>query len=155
MPALHRILNCTFGHQPFLIRWVLMGILLSISLGILMGSLGCTPGSPSSPWARQLALVSKEAEQCPFPVRFRDIVTNHVAQVYPGDHVQRNIVVRPPTNQVVTVQGQELTGHVGQVRFSLKDEQEQAYKAVEYCYLLRDGEVLAFEDAREATWCRP
>ncbi|WP_045223080.1 hypothetical protein [Desulfonatronum thioautotrophicum] len=155
MPVIYRAMNCLLGHQACVSRWVLMGILLSTSLGIFLGSLGCAPGSSTSPWSRQSAMVSQETEECPFPLRFRDIVTNHVTTVYPDDHVQRNIVVRPPSNRVVTVQGQELMGHVGRVRFSLKDEQEQAYKAVEYCYLLRDGEVLAFEDAREATWCRP
>ena len=118
-----------------------------------MASLGCAPGKEYRPWSDQVAMASETSEHCPFPFRFRDIVIEHMSNVYPGDRIQRNIVVRPPVGRMVSIQGDRFAGYVGRVRFHLKDAERQTFEAVEYCYVLRDGSVRAFEDAREAVWC--
>lgn len=130
-------------------------LLLSILSGVLAG---CTPVQsgplPGSPH-HSLAADPEYADPGPFPSAFRDVVIEHIADIYPGDRVLRNIVVRPPSRGVVPVLEAHMAGFVGLVRMSLKDEEQQAYVPVEYCYFLREGRVLAFADAREAEWCVP
>ena len=134
---------------------VSVSVLLSFLLG---GLLGCAPaqlGSQSGKRHASLTADPEHADPGPFPTTFRDIVIEHIADVYPGDRVLRNIVVRPPMEGVAPVQGVNLAGFVGLVRMSLKDAERQAYVPVEYCYFLREERVLAFADAREAEWCVP
>lgn len=129
----------------------IVSVLMTFLLG---GLLGCAPAQTGARLAT-LAADPEHAEPGPFPTAFRDIVIEHIADVYPGDKVLRNIVVRPPVEGVAPVQGVHQAGFVGLVRMSLRDDQRQAYVPVEYCYFLREGRVLAFIDEREAEWCAP
>ncbi len=143
---------------------VSVSILLSILLG---GLLACAPGtkpesqpesqpgSQSGPHHVSLTATPEHADPGPFPMAFRDIVIEYIADTYPGDRVLRNIVVQPPSEGVASVQEVNMAGFVGLVRMSLKDEEQQAYVPVEYCYFLREERVLAFADAREVEWCTP
>ena len=132
---------------------------LSLLLTILLWGLpGCAPTQPGSQSGTQYAPLTADpehAEPGPFPTAFRDLVIEHIADTYPGDRVLRNIVVRPPFAGVAPVQGVHLAGFIGSVRMSLKDDERQAYVPVEYCYFLREEQVLAFADARDAGWCTP
>ena len=128
-----------------------VSVLMTFLLG---GLLGCAPAQTGARYAT-LAADPEHGDPGPFPTAFRDIVIEHIADVYPGDKVLRNIVVRPPVAGVAPVQGVYQAGFVGLVRMSLKDDQKQAYVPVEYCYFLREGRVLVFIDEREAQWCAP
>lgn len=94
-----------------------------------------------------------DLEPGPFPVRFRDMVMEHIFETYPGDQVLRNIVVHPPLFGVAQVGDKELAGYTGQARFRLKDLEKQAYVPVVYCYFISKEKVVFFEDEREADWC--
>ncbi|WP_031386185.1 hypothetical protein [Desulfonatronum thiodismutans] len=139
---------------------VSVSVLLCI---LLAGLLACAPGtkpesqpgSQSGPRHVSLAAAPEHADPGPFPMAFRDIVIEHIADTYSGDRVLRNIVVQPPSEGVASVQEVNMAGFVGLVRMSLKDEERQAYVPVEYCYFLREEQVLAFADAREVEWCKP
>jgi len=137
---------------------------ISVVLSILLGGLlACNPGtrhglqsgSQSGPRHVSLIAAPEYADPGAFPMAFRDIVIEHIADTYPGDRVLRNIVVQPPSEGVAPVQEVNMAGFVGLVRMNLKDEKRQAYVPVEYCYFLREERVLAFVDAREAEWCTP
>lgn len=124
--------------------------ILCIVLIFWVATTACNP-IPQAPGAGSAGI--QEQECGPFPVRFRDTVMNHVFATYPGDRVLRNVVVRPPSVGLLPINGEDMAGYVGRVRFSLKSEEQQAYIPVTYCYFLRNDAVLAFEDAREANWC--
>lgn len=127
-------------------RTTLMLLLLLCFTLLLATVAGCAgkSGSQAGP---------EGEESGPYPIEFRDIVLKHINATFPSGHVQRNIVVRPPTAAWVAIDGQRLAGHVGHVDFSLKDEKRQQFQRVTFCYFLLKDTVLAFEDMDQAAWC--
>ncbi|GAB6059561.1 hypothetical protein [Desulfonatronum parangueonense] len=128
---------------PF--RGILFGIIILSAI-----AMACVPGQQRSATG---STVVQDVDCGPFPVRFRDVVMDHVFEIYPGDLVLRNVVVHPPSVGLLPMDGENVPGYVGQVRFSLKSEEHQSYLPVTYCYFLREDRVLAFEDAQKAEWC--
>jgi hypothetical protein len=124
----------------FRLRFMLLGITVLLTV---LTACGCA----------QRNMTGTDQNCGPYPVHFRDIVMDHVFLTFPGDQVMRNIVVRPPSPGLLNLDGENVPGYVGRVRFSLKDEQHQTYRPVTYCFFLRGDTVAAFEDAREAKWC--
>ncbi len=120
---------------------LMLGIVLAVALLLACG------GKPNTGSGLQ------EGAFGPYPVDFRDVVQGHVAKTYPRGQVLRNVIVRPPSAGWMTHEGQRLAGHVGQVDFSLRDQERQTFRRVTYCYFLHDGAVLFFEDQEQAAWC--
>ncbi|HDQ40153.1 MAG TPA: hypothetical protein ENN39_03900 [Desulfonatronum sp.] len=124
-------------------------IVLLVGIMLTMAAFQACGGGPGAQTG------SLEGAFGPYPVEFREIVQNHVAATYPGGQVLRNVIVRPPSTGWVLHDGQMLAGHVGQVDFSLKDQEQQTFRRVTFCYFLYQEAVLMFEEQEQAEWCSP
>lgn len=123
------------------------GIALMVCIILAMAMIQSCGGRPGAQAGPQDGVFGS------YPVGFRDIVQGHIAAAYPSGQVQRNVVVRPPSAGWLARDGQKLAGHFGQVQFSLKDQEQQTFRRVTYCYFLFEDAVLAFEDKEQAGWC--
>ncbi len=122
---------------------------LALMAGMVMAltlSLACCPATHTRTDAQNV-------NSGPYPEDFRDIVTSHMADIYPHGQVLRNIIIHPPSPGQAHYRGQTIKGHIGLVDFSLRKDDELNFRRVTFCYFLDEGEVVLFEEQKTAQWC--
>lgn len=136
-----------------MLRFLLFSTTRFLPVAAVLVLLAVLAGCVVPPQPGMASLSQGDLDPGPFPVRFRDMVMEHIFETFPGDQVLRNIVVHPPLSGLAPVGNENLAGYVGQARFRLKDPAQQAFVPVTYCYFISKGSIVLFEDQRKAPWC--
>jgi hypothetical protein len=113
-------------------------IIIAAALAACLAFTACKAGRNSDPG--------------PLPDNYRQLVDAHARLSLDEAYLSRNAVIYPPKTARVPVDGEQVSGWLGSISFSLLENGKK--KRVLHCYLINGGKVIAFPRLGEAAWCR-
>lgn len=128
-----------FVHPDFRIKKALhKSILIAAAVAACLAFTACKAGRNPDPG--------------PLPENYRQLVDAHARLSFDKAYLSRNAVIYPPKAARVPVDGEQVSGWLGAISFSLLENGTR--ERVLHCYLINGGKVIAFPRHGEAAWCR-